>query len=119
MPIPSLAFELSQKNCALFWANVPAPAKRTEPAVAPVSVPPIEGLAPAAQLPEYSRPADVVCRQPIVLVAIDIAPVLPLIESALVEVVAVPSTVVVAKYKFPPAFLVTHWAIPAPAERAS
>ena len=35
------------------------------------------------------------------------------------EVVAVPATVVVEIYRFPPAFLKVHWLKPAPAERAS
>ena len=39
---------------------------------------------------------------------IDIAPVLPLIVNADVVVVDVPSIVVVAKYKFPPAFRSVH-----------
>src|SRR3990167_5927252 len=46
-------------------------------------------------------------------------PVLPIIVKAEVEVVAAPATVVVAKYKFPPAFLNAHWPTPAPAESES
>ena len=46
--------------------------------------------------------------KPEVEVAIDMAPVVPLIERAEVVVVAFPAIVVVAKYKFPPAFLITH-----------
>ena len=95
-----------------------APAKRTEPAVAPVSVPPMEGSLPAAQEAEYSRPVAEVFKHPVVVVAIDIAPVLPIIVKALVVVVAVPATVVVAKYKLPPALRVTHCATPAPSVRA-
>ena len=43
----------------------------------------------------------------------------PEMESAATDVVAVPATVVVAKYKLPPAFRKAHWAIPAPAESES
>ena len=46
-------------------------------------------------------------------------PLEPIILNAEVVVVAVPATVVVAKYKFPPAFLNAHCAFPAPAESAS
>ena len=35
------------------------------------------------------------------------------------DVVAVPSIVVVEKYKFPPAFLNVHWARPPPADSES
>ena len=56
-------------------------------------------------------------RSPAVVVAIEMAPVEPLIERAEVEVVAVPATVVVAKYRLPPALRVTHCAIPAPSVR--
>lgn len=41
------------------------------------------------------------------------------ISSAATDEVAVPATVVVAKYKFPPAFLNAHCASPAPAESES
>mgnify|MGYP000317065691 CR=1 FL=1 len=43
----------------------------------------------------------------------------PDIENADVDVVAVPATVVVAKYRLPPAFLNVHCEIPIPAESAS
>ena len=48
-------------------------------------------------------------------------PTLPLfnIVTALVVVVAVPSTEVVAKYKLPPAFLNAHCDRPAPADNAN
>ena len=58
-------------------------------------------------------------KQPVVVVAMDMADVAPLMARADVEVVAVPSTVVVDKYRFPPAFRNVHWARPAPAERES
>ena len=51
--------------------------------------------------------------------AIPTKPVLLIIERSEGEEVAVPATVVVAKYRFPPAFLKAHWATPAPTERAS
>ena len=57
---------------------------------------------------EYRRPVAEVLRHPTVDVAMDMAPVLPLIVKAEVEVVAVPCTVVVAKYRLPPAFLNVH-----------
>ncbi len=53
------------------------------------------------------------------VVPIPTFPLEPMIVRADVEVVAVPATVVVAKYRLPPAFLNAHWAMPAPAERAS
>jgi hypothetical protein len=43
----------------------------------------------------------------------------PEISRALMEVVAVPATVVVAKYRLPPAFRCTHWATSTPADRDS
>ena len=43
----------------------------------------------------------------------------PAISSAEIVEVEVPATVVVLKYKLPPAFRKVHWAIPAPAESAS
>ena len=43
----------------------------------------------------------------------------PEMEKADVEVVAVPATVVVAKYRFPPALRNAHCAMPAPAEMES
>ena len=58
--------------------------------------------------PEILSPARVVVPKP-----------LPDIENADVDVVADPATVVVDKYKFPPAFLNAHCAIPAPAESES
>ena len=60
---------------------------------------------PVPQVDEYKSPLASVFKHPVVVVAIDIAPVEPLMESIEVEVVAVPVTVVVAKYKLPPAFL--------------
>ena len=54
------------------------------------------------------RPADDDLRKPAVDVAIDMAPVPPLIERSEVVVVAFPATVVVAKYRLPPALRVTH-----------
>ncbi len=60
------------------------------------------------QVAEKSKPVASVLRQPAVVVAIDIAPVLPLIESADVVVVERPLTEVVARYKLPPAFLKIH-----------
>ena len=57
---------------------------------------------------EYKSPLAEVLRHPTVDVAMKISPVEPIIERAEVEVVAVPSIVVVAKYKLPPAFRVTH-----------
>ena len=57
---------------------------------------------------EYISPFALVLRHPAVDVAIDIAPVEPMMERADVVVVASPVTVVVAKYKLPPAFLVIH-----------
>ena len=51
--------------------------------------------------------------------AIPMLPFEPMMVSAESVVVAVPATVVVARYKLPPAFLKAHCAIPAPAERAS
>jgi hypothetical protein len=41
----------------------------------------------------------------------------PEISRAEIDVVAVPATVVVEKYRFPPAFRVTHPAMPAPSVR--
>ena len=52
---------------------------------------------PVAHVALYIRPLALVLRQPAVDVAIEIAPVEPLIESADVVVVEVPSIVVVAK----------------------
>jgi len=43
----------------------------------------------------------------------------PDISSAEIDVVAVPATVVVEKYKLPPAFRNAHWPTPPPAERAN
>ena len=43
----------------------------------------------------------------------------PDIENADVDVVAIPATVVVDRYRFPPAFLIVHCGKPAPAERDS
>ncbi len=53
-------------------------------------------------------PLAFVFKHPAVVVAIEIAPVEPLIERAEVEVVAVPATVVVAKYRLPPALRIVH-----------
>ena len=57
----------------------------------------IELIAPVKleQEPLYNSPVAVVLRQPTVEVAMDIAPVVPLIVRADVDVVAVPATVVV------------------------
>src|SRR3989344_491299 len=46
-------------------------------------------------------------------------PLAPRMVNALVVVVAVPATVVVEKYRLPPAFLNAHCAMPAPAESES
>ena len=56
----------------------------------------------------YKRPAEVDRIMPEVVVEIEIAPVEPMIERIEVVVVEVPSIVVVAKYKFPPAFRKVH-----------
>lgn len=58
--------------------------------------------------PEMLRPDSVVVPKPE-----------PEIENADVDVVDRPSTVVVEKYRFPPAFLNAHCDIPAPAESES
>ena len=58
-------------------------------------------------------------REPGEVEAIPTKPVLLMIARSEGEEVAVPATVVVAKYRFPPAFLKAHCATPAPAERAS
>src|SRR3989344_7482167 len=50
--------------------------------------------------------------------AIERVPLLS-IESAEMLEVAVPATVVVARYRFPPAFRKAHWLKPAPEERTS
>ena len=68
---------------------------------------------------EYRSPAVSVFRHPAVLVASDSAPVVPSIVSADVVVVDVPATVVVDRYRFPPALRNVHCAKPAPAERES
>ena len=77
----------------------------------------VEEAAVPREVSVQMRPAELVLRVPTVEVAMEMAPVEPLIERAEVEVVAVPATVVVAKYKFPPAFRVTQPAIPAPSVR--
>ena len=53
------------------------------------------------------------------VVPIPTLPLEPMIVRADVEVVAVPATVVVARYRLPPAFLNAHCAMPAPSESAS
>lgn len=63
-------------------------------------------------------PDALVLRHPDVVVASEIAPVDPIIESADVVVVAVPSAVVVARYKLPPALRSVH-CDPPPLERDS
>ena len=65
------------------------------------------------------RPREFVFSIPTVDVASDIAPVVPLIVSALVVVVDVPLTVVVERYRFPPAFRNVHCASPPPDESES
>jgi hypothetical protein len=58
--------------------------------------------------PEIARPRIVVVPKP-----------LPETVRALVDVVAVPATVVVERKRSPPAFLNVHWRIPAESDRAS
>ena len=65
-----------------------------------------------------SRPAADDFTKPEPRLGIVICP-LVLIERAAVVDVAVPATVVVAKYRLPPAFLNVHWDRPAPADSES
>ena len=61
----------------------------------------------------------VVVVKPVILAEFTVRRPLEFIDRAETEEVAVPATVVVAKYKFPPAFLKAHCDIPAPADRAN
>ncbi len=67
----------------------------------------------------YISPDAEVFRHPAVVVESSIAPDVPLIVRADVVVVDSPSTVVVERYKFPPALRNVHCARPPPALSAS
>jgi hypothetical protein len=77
----------------------------------------VEEAAVPEDVSSQRRPLEVDFKVPTVEVAMEIAPVVPLIERAEIEVVAVPARVVVAKYKLPPALRVTQAAIPVPSVR--
>ena len=84
---------------------------RSERRVLEAAVPPVVSA--------HTKPLDVIRSVPAVVVPRERAPFEPLIDSAARVDVASPATVVVAKYKLPPAFLMVHCAMPAPAERES
>ncbi len=67
----------------------------------------------------HTTPPDVTLSVPAVVVPRESAPFEPLIDRAASVDVAVPATVVVEKYKLPPALRNAHCPIPAPAESES